>query len=113
MPPRRDQIVPGAAGAGVMLAQAIAEADALLADAAAEAPSGPGGEEPPVAPFGLTPREREVLRLIVEGRTDRQIGEALFIARPTVSKHVGSILAKLGVGTRAAAVDAAHRRGLA
>jgi non-specific serine/threonine protein kinase len=57
----------------------------------------------------LTPRERAVLRLLAEGRSDRQIGEALFITRRTASKHVSSILTKLGVATRAGAVAAALR----
>lgn len=60
----------------------------------------------------LTPREEDVLRLIASGLTDNQIGETLFIARPTVSKHVGNILAKLDVPTRTAAVDTARRLGL-
>ncbi|HEU0163571.1 MAG TPA: LuxR C-terminal-related transcriptional regulator [Thermomicrobiales bacterium] len=51
----------------------------------------------------LSRREREVLVLIAQGMTDREIAERLFISRPTVSKHVTSILAKLGVPTRAAA----------
>lgn len=60
----------------------------------------------------LTPREDEVLRLVARGLSDPQIAEALFIARPTASRHVSNILAKLDVGSRAAAVDAAHRLGL-
>lgn len=70
---------------------------------------------PALSPLGLarlTSREEEVLRLIASGRTDRQIAEVLFIARPTVSKHVSSILAKLNVESRAAAVDTAHHLGL-
>jgi excisionase family DNA binding protein len=60
----------------------------------------------------LSPRERDVLRLLAEGKSDRQIGEALFITRRTASKHVSSILTKLGVDTRAGAVAAALRGGL-
>ena len=62
---------------------------------------------------GLTPREREVLRLVVEGRSDRQIADALFISPKTAGNHVSRILAKLGVTTRAAAAAHAVRRGLA
>lgn len=62
-------------------------------------------------PFGLTPREQEVLRLIVEGRSDQEIGDMLFISRRTASKHVGSILSKLAVSSRAqAAVQAIHEQ---
>ena len=49
---------------------------------------------------GLTPREREVLRLLVDGHTDREIAEALFVSPRTVGGHVSSILAKLEVETR-------------
>ena len=59
--------------------------------------------------LGLTPRERDVLALIAEGRTDRQIAEALFISPRTVAMHVSSILAKLGVTNRGGAAAVAHR----
>jgi DNA-binding CsgD family transcriptional regulator/class 3 adenylate cyclase len=48
----------------------------------------------------LSPRERDVLRLLVAGRSDREIAERLFISPRTASKHVGRILAKLDVGSR-------------
>jgi DNA-binding CsgD family transcriptional regulator/tetratricopeptide (TPR) repeat protein len=60
--------------------------------------------------LSLTPREREVLALIAEGRTDRQIAEALFISPRTVAMHVSSILTKLGVTNRGGAAAVAHRR---
>jgi DNA-binding CsgD family transcriptional regulator len=59
--------------------------------------------------LGLTQREREVLALIAEGRTDRQIAEALFISPRTVAMHVSNILAKLGVPNRGGAAAIAHR----
>src|SRR6266576_5996013 len=59
--------------------------------------------------LGLTSRERDVLALIAEGRTDRQIAEALFISPRTVAMHVSSILAKLGVPNRGGAAAVAHR----
>ena len=62
--------------------------------------------------LGLTPRERDVLALIAEGRTDRQIAEALFISPRTVAMHVSSILAKLGVTNRGGAAAVAHRHRL-
>ncbi|MFN8592115.1 MAG: tetratricopeptide repeat protein [Thermomicrobiales bacterium] len=61
----------------------------------------------------LTPRERDVLRLVAAGQSDRAIGDALFISRRTASKHVAAILAKLGVNTRAEAAARAVRDGLA
>ena len=64
-------------------------------------------------PFALTPREREVLALVADGRTNRQIAEALFISEKTASVHVSNILAKLGVTNRAEAAAVAHRVGLA
>ncbi|KJQ54260.1 helix-turn-helix transcriptional regulator [Microbacterium sp. SA39] len=48
----------------------------------------------------LTARERQVLELISEGLSNRQIGERLFISVKTVSVHVSAVLRKLGVGTR-------------
>ena len=60
----------------------------------------------------LTPRERDVLRLLAEGGTDKEIGAALRLSRRTVSNHVGAILTKLGVESRTAAASAALRRGL-
>ena len=61
---------------------------------------------------GLTAREREVLALLAEGLTNRQIGERLYIANKTASVHVSNILAKLRVSGRTEAVTVAHRRGL-
>ncbi|WP_165358443.1 helix-turn-helix transcriptional regulator [Haloactinopolyspora alba] len=61
---------------------------------------------------GLTAREREVLRLVAEGRSNREIGEALFITAKTASVHVSNILAKLGVTGRGEAAAVAHQAGL-
>jgi DNA-binding CsgD family transcriptional regulator/tetratricopeptide (TPR) repeat protein len=61
---------------------------------------------------GLTPREVEVLRLLVEGRSNRQIAEELFISGKTVSVHVTRILAKLGVHSRRDAAVLARQHGL-
>ena len=66
----------------------------------------------PAASLGLTQREAEVLALVAEGRTNRQIGQALFITEKTASVHVSRILAKLGVAGRGEAAAVAHRLGL-
>jgi DNA-binding CsgD family transcriptional regulator/tetratricopeptide (TPR) repeat protein len=71
----------------------------------------PGVRRPdPAAVF--TPREAEVLALMAQGRTNRQIGAALYISEKTASVHVSNILAKLGVGGRTEAVAIAAQRGL-
>ncbi len=72
----------------------------------------PPAEASPAARLGLTPRELEVLLLVAEGRTNRAIGEALFMSEKTASVHVSRILAKLGVGGRVEAAAVAHRLGL-
>ncbi len=64
-------------------------------------------------PFGLTDRERQVLALIAEGATNRQIGATLFMAEKTASVHVSRILRKLGVSSRTQAAAVAHRLQLA
>ncbi|MFD5515979.1 ATP-binding protein [Streptomyces sp. NPDC127066] len=60
----------------------------------------------------LTARESDVLRLLGRGRTNRQIGEELFISGKTASVHVSNILAKLGAASRTEAVAIAYREGL-
>ncbi|SOD90518.1 helix-turn-helix transcriptional regulator [Streptomyces sp. Ag109_G2-15] len=60
----------------------------------------------------LTARERDVLRLLARGRSNRQIGEELFITGKTASVHVSNILAKLGAASRTEAVAVAYRQGL-
>jgi DNA-binding CsgD family transcriptional regulator len=62
--------------------------------------------------FALTDRELDVLRLISEGRSNREIGIELYMSPKTASVHVTNILRKLGVETRAHAATVAARRGL-
>ena len=72
----------------------------------------PAASPSPAASFGLTRREAEVLTLVAAGRTNRQIGQQLFITPKTASVHVSRILAKLGVAGRGEAAAVAHRLGL-
>ncbi|TQM68517.1 regulatory LuxR family protein [Actinomadura hallensis] len=75
-----------------------------------------GGARPAAGapgPLGaLTAREREVLKLVAEGRNNREIAAALFISPKTASVHVSNILAKLDVTSRTQAAAVAHREGL-
>jgi DNA-binding CsgD family transcriptional regulator/tetratricopeptide (TPR) repeat protein len=116
----RDQATPvvrsawaaaGELGARPLLAEIEAlarRARIRLEPAAPGEPAAPApGEE-----LGLTPRELEVLRLVADGRSNRQIAEELFISHKTASVHVSNILAKLGVTNRAEAAVTAHRLGL-
>jgi DNA-binding CsgD family transcriptional regulator/tetratricopeptide (TPR) repeat protein len=61
------------------------------------------------APDGLTERERQVLRLLVRGCTNREIGQILFMSPKTASVHVSRLMAKLGVQNRVQAAGVAHR----
>ena len=73
------------------------------------------GVDAPASPserLGLTDRELDVLALVAAGRTNRQIGQELFISAKTASVHVSNILAKLGVANRGEAAAAARRLGL-
>ena len=60
----------------------------------------------------ITPREREILALIAQGKANKEIGATLGIAEDTVKRHVSSILDKLQVNDRAQATAEAMRRGL-
>lgn len=70
--------------------------------------NGNGRREPP----SLSPRESEILTLLAEGKTQRQIAADLVISPKTVATHIQHLLAKLGVNSRAQAVAAAYRQGL-
>lgn len=98
---------------------ALAEADAMGAVPLATAVRGlarRGRLDLPGVRVGgvdvLTAREAEVLALVAQGLSNRQIGEKLFISGKTVSVHISNLLAKLGVSGRAEAVSVAHQRGL-
>lgn len=100
-------------------AEALSEAVAMGAAPLAEAVRSlarrgrldlPGVRQPTTST--LTEREEEVLTLVAQGLSNRQIGERLFISTKTVSVHVSNVLAKLGASGRAEAVSVAHQRGL-
>jgi non-specific serine/threonine protein kinase len=98
------------------LAEAAADAAAVLDEIGNEAATGGASQVHAAAVAdgiaSLTPRELEVLRLLVEGRSDREIAEALFISPRTAQGHVAHIFSKLDVSTRMAAVATAIRAGL-
>jgi predicted ATPase/DNA-binding CsgD family transcriptional regulator len=97
-----------AAGAALATEEAVAEA--LTDPEVADAVLSPGPLK--ATATGLTAREIEVLCLVAEGRSNREIGEALFVSPRTVGGHVASILKKLGLDSRSAAAAFAVRHGL-
>ncbi len=79
----------------------------------------PAGEERPVTPagdrrrvHGLTARQREVLRHVAGGLSNREIGERLYLSEFTVKRHIADILTRLDLPSRAAAATFAARNGL-
>ncbi|AWE52580.1 helix-turn-helix transcriptional regulator [Streptomyces nigra] len=93
-------------------ARPLADATTLLAQRARLSLTTAPPAADPADTLGLTSRERDVLRLVSAGRTNRQIAEELFISPKTASVHVSNILAKLGVSGRGEAAAVAHRMGL-
>jgi DNA-binding NarL/FixJ family response regulator len=116
------QALAGRIGAGPIAAEAEALARrarlgrdrpvAIAADTQVAA-AGAGSQPDELARFGLTEREREVLRLLAAGQSNPEIARALFISAKTASVHVSNILAKLGVSGRVEAAAVAHRLGVA
>ena len=93
--------------AGKATALMYAVLDQIRVTETAAASAGPDGQR-----TGLTPRELEVLRLIVAGRSNPEIADELFISPRTATTHVTNILAKLGVASRTGAAARAVRDGL-
>jgi DNA-binding CsgD family transcriptional regulator len=105
---RRARLDPGGGPAG---RPAAPDPDGAGPEGAAPDGAAPGVDE--LARFGLTDREREVLLLLADGRSNPEIAQALFISPKTASVHVSNILAKLGVGGRVEAAAVVHRLGVA
>jgi len=96
------------------LAQAIRDAHhgrSTLDAGAAQALMQAAAESPSLG-SDLTPREREVLALLVEGKTNKEIAEELIISQATVRLHVSNILSKLGASNRTEAATLAHHHNL-
>ena len=93
-----------------------------IAAALTEGPTGlltSKGDMGPLVPAGaatgmrpLSPREREVLGLLVDGRSNKAIAQAMRLSEPTVKKHVQQVIGKLGAGDRTHAAVIALRAGL-
>ncbi|HEU5434141.1 MAG TPA: LuxR C-terminal-related transcriptional regulator [Thermomicrobiales bacterium] len=95
--------------ASVRSAELADEIDAALALTRRE----PAPNAPAPSNLGLTQRERDVLRMLAAGKSNQDIADELFVSLGTVKVHVTHILGKVGVKSRAAAADYAHRHGLA
>jgi DNA-binding NarL/FixJ family response regulator len=83
-----------------------------LIDAIAAAGAPPETASAPRLPDGLTPRENEVLVLIAEGLSNREIADRLHVSETTIKSHVNHLFAKTAVRDRAQAVSYAYRHGL-
>jgi DNA-binding CsgD family transcriptional regulator len=88
------------------------KAEPLLSELRTLGGAGQRRTSPAAARIALTPREREILALVAEGRSNGEIGQQLFISAKTVSVHVSNILSKLGASGRTEAAALARRQGL-
>jgi NarL family two-component system response regulator LiaR len=94
------------------LAEAIRLAHAGISSLSPEAAAVVAGQRVAGPGDDLTPREREILSLLVDGRTNAEIAAQLGLSLYTVKNHVRNLLGKLGVGSRTEAVSLALQRGL-
>lgn len=110
------------AALGIYLGLRWRRAHEPAAAAAASPAAAPAASPVPGAPFvadatklrelGITPREHEVLRLIADGLSNREIGDKVFISENTVKTHSSRLFDKLGVSRRVQAVQRARELGL-
>jgi DNA-binding NarL/FixJ family response regulator len=107
---RRSHAIAQELGARRLLAEI--EAVSARTRISIDAPSRIELDESSAVRLGLTPREAEVLTLVAAGRTNRQIGDELYVSDKTASVHVSNILRKLGVNTRVDAAAVAQRLGM-
>ena len=111
-----EEAVVAAAVAAQRAIEVAAALDETLAVLASAEPEGAAAPTPPVAfePAldALSPREREVLALVAEGRSNKAIADALFVSPNTVKTHVASLLSKLHAESRAQLAAMAARSGL-
>ncbi len=118
VPPPGRAVAPGLAGLIAPASLAAAAPRPVVAVPVEDAPmevAGVGGLAAGTAGevgTPLTPRELDVLRLICEGRSDREIGERLYISERTVQVHVRHVLGKMGVSSRTQAASLALRSGV-
>jgi DNA-binding NarL/FixJ family response regulator len=105
-----------AAAAGQAVLDPAVQQRLLAAASSGSAASGSApvsGPSTRTAPDGLTPREVDVLRLIADGLSNREIASRLFLSEATVKSHINRLFAKTGVRDRAQAVQYAYRHRLA
>ena len=105
------------AGLGIWLGRRWRRSHEVVVVREVTVPARPSAE--PFAPdegklreLGITPREHEILRLIAEGLSNREIGARVFISENTVKTHSSRLFDKLGVGRRVQAVQRARELGL-
>jgi DNA-binding CsgD family transcriptional regulator len=96
----------------LLAGRALSRDDAVAIAAGLTAPRASQRSDAARLPHALTRRERDVLRLLAEHKSDREIGEALFLSLRTVNWHVRAILGKLGVASRREALARAQADGL-
>lgn len=102
-----------AAAAGQAVLDPAVQQRLLAAASAASGFAPVSGSPMGTAPDGLTPREVDVLRLIAEGLSNREIASRLYLSEATVKSHINRLFAKTGVRDRAQAVQYAYRHRLA
>lgn len=99
------------ASSGGMLVRSSLLRDAVLSSPHATGDQLKGKPEDTIALAQLAPRERDVLKLVTEGHTNKEIGKELGITEDTIKKHMKSIIFKLGVTNRTSAAAKAVRAG--